>query len=89
MMPLALSILGKLIVFPVVTVLLALQLGLSELEIFIALLFAAAPTASSAYTLARQMGGDAPVMAAITTIQTGLAFISLPLSLLILERFLS
>ena len=89
LMPLAFSILGKLIVFPVVTMLLSLQLGLSNLEIFVALLFAAAPTASSSYTLARQMGGDAPVMAAITTIQTGLAFISLPLSLLILERILS
>ena len=89
MTPLALSILGKLIIFPVVTVFLSLQLGLSNLEIYVALLFAAAPTASSAYTLARQMGGDAPVMAAITTIQTGLAFISLPISLLLVEWLVS
>lgn len=87
--PLALSIIGKLIIFPIATVFLAILLGLSEQEIFVALLFAAAPTASSAYTLAKQMGGDAPVMAAITTIQTGLAFITLPISLLIVERLIS
>ena len=77
---------GKLVLFPAVTVFFAIQLGLSELETLIALLFAAAPAASSAYTLARQMGGDAPLMAAITTIQTGLSFVTLPLSLLVVER---
>lgn len=84
-LPLVLSIIGKFVVFPVVVVVLCFQLGLSELETFIALLFGAAPTASSAYTLARQMGGDAPLMAAITIIQTGLAFLTLPISLLLVE----
>ncbi len=84
--PLALSIGGKFIVFPLVTVIFAQLLGLSELETFVALLFSAAPTASSSYTLARQMGGDAPLMAAITTIQTALAFLTLPLSLLVVEQ---
>lgn len=85
-LPLALSICGKFLVFPLVTVALSLILGLSELETLVALLFSAAPTASSAYTLARQMGGDAPLMAAITTIQTVLAFLTLPLSLLLVEQ---
>ena len=48
---------------------------------YVALLFGAAPTASSAYTLARQLGGDAPLMAAIVTIQTALSFLTLPLTL--------
>lgn len=85
-LPLVLSVLGKFVLFPGVIVLLSFQLGLSELETMVALLFGAAPTASSAYTLSRQMGGDAPLMAAITTIQTGLAFLTLPLSLLLVEQ---
>lgn len=43
------------------------------------LLFMVLPTASSAYILARQLGGDAPLMANITTLQTLLAFIVIPL----------
>ena len=39
------------------------------------------PTASSAYTLARQLGGDAPLMAAIVTVQTAIAFVTLPLTM--------
>jgi hypothetical protein len=69
-----------------ITVILAKLLGLSELETLVALLFTASPTASASYTLARQMGGDAPLMAAITTIQTALAFLTLPLSLLVVEQ---
>jgi hypothetical protein len=84
-LPLILSIGGKFLIFPVIVVILAQIMGLSELETMIALLFGAAPTASSAYTLARQMGGDAPLMAAITTIQTGLAFITLPISMLLVS----
>ncbi|MBY8976426.1 AEC family transporter [Rhodobacteraceae bacterium NNCM2] len=84
-LPLILSIMGKFVIFPAVTVLLCLQLGLSELETYIAVLFAASPTASAAYTLARQLGGDAPLMAAITTIQTGLAFVTLPVTLMLVE----
>ncbi|MCR9176645.1 MAG: AEC family transporter [Alphaproteobacteria bacterium] len=84
-LPLALSIVGKFLIFPVIVVVLARLMGLSELETMIAVLFGAAPTASAAYTLARQMGGDAPLMAAITTIQTALAFISLPVSMLLVS----
>jgi hypothetical protein len=42
------------------------------------LLFGAAPCALSAYTLARQMGGDAKLMAGIITLQTLLALATLP-----------
>lgn len=85
-MPLAIAICGKFMIFPIVTVILARMMGLSELETMIAVLFSAAPSASSAYTLARQLGGDAPLMAAITTIQTALALLTLPLTLLLVER---
>jgi malonate transporter and related proteins len=35
------------------------------------------------------MGGDAPVMAAIVTIQTAISFVTLPLTLLAAERWLT
>jgi len=51
-LPYFITIIGKFVIFTLVVVLLAPHFGLSELETTIALLFAAAPTASSAYTLA-------------------------------------
>jgi len=83
--PVILSSLGKMVVFPVMIVILSTALGLSELEMMVALLFGAAPTASAAYTLARQMGGDAPLMAAIVTIQTALSFLTLPVTVRLAE----
>ena len=41
-------------------------------------IFGALPTAVSAYSLARQMGGDAPLMAAITTTEHIAAIVTLP-----------
>jgi len=40
--------------------------------------FAALPTATSSYLLARRLGGDAPLMATITAAQTVVAFVTLP-----------
>ena len=58
---------------------LAWALGLDGVSRDVALLFAALPTATSAYILARQLGGDAELMAALITGQTLLAMLSLPL----------
>ena len=44
--------------------------------------FAALPGASTAYILARQLGGDATLMAAIVTVETALALLTLPLALI-------
>ena len=84
--PVLVSSIGKMVIFPVVIVLLSQQMGLSELETFVAVLFGAVPAASSSYTLARQMGGDAPLMAAIVTIQTGIAFVTLPVTMMLVQR---
>ena len=59
----------------------ALAIGLDPLAALIAMIFGAVPSAPSSYTLARQMGGDAPAMAAIVTIQTAISFATLPLTL--------
>lgn len=87
-LPLGIASVGKLVVFPLAIVGLAQVMGLSETETLVALLFGAVPTASSAYTLARQLGGDAPLMAAIVTVQTALAFVTLPLTMALAAHIL-
>ncbi len=85
-MPIALSFLIKFAAFPLGTFLLARWIGLNEMQTVIALMFAAAPAASSSYVFARQLGGDAPLMAAILTLQTGAAFITMPLTIALAQR---
>ena len=69
----------KLMLMPALVLALAWALGLDTVSRDVALLFAALPTATSAYILARQLGGDAELMAAIITGQTLLAMFTLPL----------
>jgi malonate transporter and related proteins len=73
--------LAKLVVMPLLVILFAQLFGLTGLPRSIALVTAAMPTATAAYILARQMGGDAEMMAEITTLQTLLALITIPLVL--------
>ncbi len=68
----------KLVLMPALVFGVALLLGLDAVSRDVALLFAALPTATSAYILARQLGGDAELMAALITGQTLLAMLTLP-----------
>ena len=68
----------KLLVLPLLTWFMASGLGLDHSAQQILTLYAALPTAASAYILARQLGGNAELMAAIITGQTLLAMLSLP-----------
>lgn len=68
----------KLVIMPVIAVMVAYLLDLPQLMASVLILFCALPTATSAYILARQLEGDADLMAALITGQTLLAFISLP-----------
>ncbi|MFN2409641.1 MAG: AEC family transporter [Halomonas sp.] len=68
----------KLVLMPALVLGLAWLVGLDTVSRDVALLFAALPTATSAYILARQLGGDAELMAAIITGQTLLAMLTLP-----------
>jgi malonate transporter len=47
-------------------------------------LFTAAPISASSYVLARQLGGDAPLMAGLITITTICAAITMPAVLALL-----
>jgi malonate transporter and related proteins len=71
----------KLILMPVLGVALALWFGISGSSLVIVAVCSAVPTSSSAYVLARQMGGDAPLLAQIITLQTILAAITMPIAI--------
>jgi predicted permease len=64
---------------PASAVLLIASVGLSGIAAAVVLIILMAPTAPSAYILARQLGGDAETMASIITFQTLLAFLAMPL----------
>ncbi len=68
----------KLILMPLLAVALALWFGISGPSLVIVAVCSAVPTSSSAYVLARQMGGDAPLLAQIITLQTILAAVTMP-----------
>lgn len=74
----------KLVLLPMIVAGGARLLGLPPAPTAIAVLFAALPTAPSAYILARQMGGDSQLMAGILTLQTVAAVLTLPLMLALL-----
>lgn len=88
-LPILAAVVGKYVVWPATVLVLALVLGLPRLETLVLVTLAAQPTAASAYALAREMGGDAPLMAGITTLQTALAFLSLPVTIVLVEALLS
>ncbi|MFN6956705.1 MAG: AEC family transporter, partial [Acetobacteraceae bacterium] len=68
----------KLMVMPAATWGLCLLFGVPPLATAVAVVFMALPTAATSYVMARAMGGDAPLMAAITTTEHIAAIITLP-----------
>jgi len=71
----------KLIVYPAMVLGIAVLLGIVGPQVSYLALCAAVPTAMNGYVLARQMGGDAELYAAIATVQTAVAFLTIPLVL--------
>ncbi|CAN5309593.1 AEC family transporter [soil metagenome] len=68
----------KLLALPAIALGVGLALGLAGLQLQIAVLSAAMPTASSAYILAQRMGGDGRVVALLISIGTLLSAITVP-----------
>src|SRR5829696_5793527 len=77
----SLAVFLKLVVMPAIAVALALQFGIAGSNLAVVTICSAVPTASSAYVLARQMGGDAPLLAQIITLQTILAAVTMPVAI--------
>lgn len=71
----------KLLVMPIIMAVCLKLFGVTGQAAAVAMLCAAVPTGSGAYVLARQMGGDAPLVANILTLQVICAALSIPLLL--------
>ena len=74
----------KLLIMPLFMVFWLKTLGVSGEAASVAILCGAVPTGSGAYVLAKQMGGDAPMVASILTLQVICAAVTIPLVLSLL-----
>jgi len=77
----------KLLAIPTVTLLGGLVFGLEGITLSVGLIYAAIPTSASSYVLARQMGGDATLMAGIITASTLAAVVTMPLSIILVDWY--
>lgn len=75
---------SKFIILPLIMIVIGIYAGFDRSIIQIMVLFQALPTAASSYIMARQMGGNADLMAAIITCQTLLSVIVLPIVLVLI-----
>jgi predicted permease len=73
-----LTVMLKLAVMPLIATALGMAFGLSGTSLAVVACCASVPSASNGYILARQMGGDAPLLAQILTLQTALAVLTMP-----------
>ncbi|MCR9218590.1 MAG: AEC family transporter [Alphaproteobacteria bacterium] len=80
--PLAAGLAVKLALCPAAAYGLAALLGVDGPTLLVAMIFAALPSSASGYHMARQMGGDAPLLAGLISAQTLLAAATLPLAIL-------
>jgi malonate transporter and related proteins len=74
----AIALVLKLLLLPILAALMARTLGVAGSDIGVTVIAAAVPTASNAYVLAKQLGGNAPLMAEILTLQTLAALMTMP-----------
>ncbi len=72
----------KLLALPALAAGLCSVMQPGRLETAVLVTFAALPGASTAYILARQLGGDAPLIAAMVTVETAAALATLPVVLM-------
>ena len=77
----AVTCLLKLVVMPAIVVAIGYGCGLSGTNLAVVACCASVPASSNSYVLARQMGGNAPLMAQILTFETALAAITMPIVL--------
>lgn len=78
---------ARLFLAPSVAFLIGDFLNVSSDMLIVLVLFAAVPTATSAYILAKQLGGDADMMATIISFQTVISAVSLIFWLTVLLKF--
>lgn len=74
----------RLLAMPVLAAGMGALFGLGGTEALVLVVFAAIPTAPTAYVLTRQLGGDGTLMAGLVTAQTLAAVATIPLMLVVL-----
>ncbi len=74
----------KLVLMPLLMFAACLALGVTGDARIVAIVCAAVPPASSAYILARQLGGDAALMATLITVLTLVSTVTIPLAITLL-----
>lgn len=79
--PVAAAVVLKLLAMPLLMAGTLWLMGVHGQAFAVALLCAAVPTGSGAYVLARQMGGDAPMVANMLTVQVIAAAVTIPIVL--------
>lgn len=79
--PIAAAAVLKLLAMPLIMAGTLMLMGVEGQAFAVAMLCAAVPTGSGAYVLARQMGGDAPMVANMLTLQVIAAALTIPLVL--------
>ncbi len=77
----ALGVALKLVLMPVLAIGLAGWFGVTGPNLVVVAICASVPTSPSAYVLAKQMSGDAPLLAQIISLQTVLAAVTMPLAI--------
>lgn len=83
----AVGVLIRLLGMPLLMIFMCWLVGLEGLPRSIAIITGAVPTASTAYVMARKMGGDAELMANIVTFQVIAAAITLPLFIYVAQNW--
>jgi malonate transporter and related proteins len=74
----SLAVCLKLVAMPALAIGFASLFGLSGVNLAVVAISASVPAASNSYILAKQLGGDAPLIAQILTLQTILAALTMP-----------
>jgi malonate transporter len=85
-MLLTVGVLTRLIGMPAIVIAMSWLVGLDGVARTVAIIAGAVPTASSAYVMARKMGGNAELMSSIVTFQVIVAFFTLPLFVFIADQ---
>ncbi|HPF47216.1 MAG TPA: AEC family transporter, partial [Emcibacteraceae bacterium] len=73
---------AKFIIYPMTVYLLAKYFALPHTVTMVATIFALTPTGTASYPLAKQMGGDAPLMASLISLQTLLSVPIIPVMII-------
>ncbi|TPW27127.1 AEC family transporter [Pararhizobium mangrovi] len=68
----------KLVGFPILMMALGTAFGVDPASFYMLVLCASVPTAMNGFVLARQLGGDAPLYAVVTTLQVIASFFTIP-----------